>query len=260
MKDKKKKSKLKKVMESRGTYIALAALIMAVGVIVYAQHVRKNAQKNLALFDEEAWQEAVSESGIEVIKAKDTVEPSVAVSPSPPVELPEVTVTELTDSETEEEKTEKEEEEKGEQTVETAAEQELFVMERPCNGAVIQECSLEELVFCEPMKDWRTHNGIDIAASEGDPVKVAADGVVADVYEDDLFGVVVAVEHQDGMVSFYKNLQSADFIRVGKAVKKGEVIGGVGKPGALESHMEPHLHFEVTVNGEYKNPVDYTNR
>ena len=130
----------------------------------------------------------------------------------------------------------------------------------PVEGSPIFGYSMEALSYNQTTRDWRTHNGIDIAASEGDPVKVAADGVVADVYEDDLFGVVVAVEHQDGMVSFYKNLQSADFIRVGKAVKKGEVIGGVGKPGALESHMEPHLHFEVTVNGEYKNPVDYTNR
>ena len=40
-------------------------------------------------------------------------------------------------------------------------------------------------------------------------------------------------------------------------MKKGDIIGSVGKPGTLEADMEPHLHFEVLSKGEYQNPVNY---
>ena len=147
--------------------------------------------------------------------------------------------------------------------VETAAEvkgeteKPKFVMEMPHGGAIIAQCSVDNLVYSETMKDWRTHNGIDIAAKVGDQVKAAEAGVVSKVYKDDLYGVVVTIDHENGVLSTYANLQSVDFIKVGTKVKKGDIIGGVGECGALEANLEPHLHFEVIADGDYKDPKEF---
>ena len=65
----------------------------------------------------------------------------------------------------------------------------------PVNGAVIAGFSVEALAYNETMGDWRTHNGLDIAASLGTQVLAAASGTVSAVYEDDLMGTVVEIDH-----------------------------------------------------------------
>lgn len=153
--------------------------------------------------------------------------------------------------------------EKVPEVVETAAtakaktETPKFVMELPHSGGIISECSIDELVYSETMKDWRTHNGIDIVAKLGDQVKASEAGIVSKVFKDELYGVVVTIDHENGISSTYANLQNVDFIKVGTKVKKGDIIGGVGKSGALEANLEPHLHFEVISNGEYKDPKEF---
>ncbi len=245
-KNSKKKSKLKSIVENKGFYIALVSLVVIVGFSVYARHIQASLDKDIVSFDEAAWQEAVSESGIEIVDIDETPEkPSGAEKVEKSEDKPVKTQSEhKSDSE--------------EKSVETMAENlPVFAMEMPCNGKVIAPCSLEELVYCSAMEDWRTHNGMDIAAAEGDPVMAAEAGRISRVYEDDFLGVVVEVEHKDGIVSRYGNLQSIDFISVGTEVGKGDIIGGVGTPGALEAGTEPHLHFEVQCNGEYRNPQEY---
>ena len=245
-KNSKKKSKLTSIVENKGFYIALVSLVVIVGFSVYARHLQSSLDKDIVSFDETAWQEAVSESGIEIVDIDETSDKSgkkekTEKSQDKPV------------------KTQPENQQKAqEKSVQTMAESvPVFAMEMPCNGKVIAACSLEELVYCAAMEDWRTHNGMDIAAAVGDPVMAAEAGKISRVYEDDFLGVVVEVEHKDGIVSRYGNLQSVDFISAGTEVGKGDIIGGVGTPGALEAGAEPHLHFEVQCNGEYKNPQEY---
>ena len=57
---------------------------------------------------------------------------------------------------------------------------------------------MTELMYDETMADWRTHDGVDIKAEEGDAVKTAADGTVKMVRYDDLMGVTVVIAHADG--------------------------------------------------------------
>lgn len=250
-KSKKRKEMLRKVVESKGVYIALLSLIVIVGVYVYARNMKLEMEKDYVAFDEEAWQEAVNESNIEVIDVDTEKKEEKPFSAEPKKENPEP-----------------EKETKGtaaspntEKAVPVSAKADTeFSMIMPCEGQVAAECSLEELVFCSTTEDWRTHNGLDIAAAEGDPVKAAEKGIVSKVYEDEELGVVVVVEHTNGISSLYGNLQSLDFISAGKQVEKGDVIGGVGKPGTLEADSGSHLHFEVHANGEYKNPMDFVKK
>jgi murein DD-endopeptidase MepM/ murein hydrolase activator NlpD len=100
----------------------------------------------------------------------------------------------------------------------------------------------------------RPHTGIDFAAPPGSPVYATADGVVvaADVKFDG-YGKLIVIEHGFGYVTRYAHL--LDFnVHVGQKVKRGEHIGFVGNTGLSTA---PHLHYEVLVNGEQIDPVNY---
>ena len=71
----------------------------------------------------------------------------------------------------------------------------------PVNGAIVASFSVETLLYDETMLDWRTHEGIDLAAEEGTRVLAVAAGTVSQVYEDDLMGVTVVIDHGDGLES-----------------------------------------------------------
>ncbi len=247
MKDKKtKKSFMRRFAENKGVYIALFAAALMVGFYVYARQMKLSSERDVVSFDESAWQEAVRESGIKVVDV-DEVDKKKTVKSNSQTEKTEKSesATKPSSSATEEE------------AVETMAEAEVFQMERPCSGEIMAECSIEELVFCSTMEDWRTHNGIDIGAAVGDAVKAAEAGVISKVYEDEFLGVVVEIQHENEIASLYGNLQNADFIAVGTKVNKGDIIGGVGNPGSLEANMKPHLHFEVMAAGELCDPKEY---
>ena len=115
----------------------------------------------------------------------------------------------------------------------------------PVNGAVIASFSVETLLYDETMLDWRIHEGIDLAAEEGTRVLATAAGRVRDVYEDELMGMTVVIDHGDDLVSVYSNLASEVPVQVGDKVYTGDIIGGVGTTAAAESGRVPHLHFAM---------------
>jgi murein DD-endopeptidase MepM/ murein hydrolase activator NlpD len=94
------------------------------------------------------------------------------------------------------------------------------------------------------------HNGVDIAAAEGTPVKSWQDGNVVFSGKMHGYGNLVVVEHADGIKSLYGH-NKANSVAVGQAVKAGQVIAQVGQTGRATG---PHLHFEVRVNDTAVNP------
>ena len=127
----------------------------------------------------------------------------------------------------------------------------------PVKGEVLRGVSVDALAYDPTMGDWRTHNGLDIAAQEGFQVLCISDGVVAEVTEDDLMGVTVVVEHPEGLVSIYSNLADKPAVAVGQEVDTGTVLGMVGATAIAESAMPAHLHLEMTKNGEAVDPTIY---
>ena len=77
------------------------------------------------------------------------------------------------------------------------------------NGAIIASFSVETLLYDETMLDWRTHEGIDLGSRGGYLGAAVAAGTVSQVYEDDLMGVTVVIDHGDGLESVYSNLAQA---------------------------------------------------
>ncbi len=126
---------------------------------------------------------------------------------------------------------------------------------RPVDGAVIKSHSTDTLVFSETMKDYRVHSGIDIAAEVGTEVVSFSAGVISEITEDYFNGTTVAITHDQGVVSYYMNLDPtlANDLSVGNEVLAGQVIGKIGTSSRIEAQDPPHLHFELHVNGE---PVD----
>ncbi len=101
---------------------------------------------------------------------------------------------------------------------------------------------------------WRMHEGLDILNDVGAPVYASADGSVHFAGKTmSGYGVVIELNHGYGYSSLYAHL-SAVLVRDGQKVKRGELIGRVGRSGLVSG---PHLHYEVRLNGRKQNPVDY---
>lgn len=127
----------------------------------------------------------------------------------------------------------------------------------PLDGTTVTVFSMTELLYDETMGDWRTHNGLDIQAAEGDAVKTAADGLVVEVTDDELMGTTVIIEHAGGYTTQYSSLQEEPPVGKGQTVSAGDIIGYVGATAAAESTMGPHLHFSVLKDGEIVDPAEY---
>ena len=145
-----------------------------------------------------------------------------------------------------------------EQVQETIQHQELLPQVcSPLDGTTVTVFSVTELMYDETMADWRTHDGVDIKAEEGDAVKTAAAGTVKEVRYDDLMGVTVVISHADGYETQYSSLQQEPPVEQGKKVMAGDIIGRVGSTAAAEGDVGPHLHFSVSKEGKVVDPSEY---
>lgn len=99
----------------------------------------------------------------------------------------------------------------------------------------------------------KMHNGIDVSAPSGARLVAAGKGTVISAGARGGYGNCVMIDHGDGLVSVYAHMSRIS-VRAGQAVASGATIGAVGSTGLSTG---PHLHFEVRVNGEPVNPMDY---
>ena len=127
----------------------------------------------------------------------------------------------------------------------------------PVKGTVAAGFAVETLAYNETMGDWRTHSGLDITADLGAKVLSTANGVVSHIYQDDMMGTVVEIDHGEGLVSQYANLAETPTVSVGDAVTTGAVIGSVGQTAASESGQAAHLHFAMYQDGVPVDPTGY---
>jgi len=123
---------------------------------------------------------------------------------------------------------------------------------RPTKGSVIKGYYADSLVFSQTMQDFRTHSGVDIAGELGTNVGAYTDGVISKITNDPFMGTTIEISHEAGVTSVYKNLKKElpQGIALGVPVKAGETIGQVGDTAIIEIADEPHVHFELWVNGE----------
>jgi len=95
------------------------------------------------------------------------------------------------------------------------------------------------------------HNGIDVTAKPGVPIKATADGFVSFSGWYGAYGNVVVIEHGLGFSTLYSH-NSKNVVTVGQKVKRGDTIAYVGSTGNAQA---PHVHYSVFKDGKPLNPM-----
>lgn len=113
----------------------------------------------------------------------------------------------------------------------------------PVNGEILEPFSNGELVKSETLGYWKTHDGVDIKADLGEPVKAMNKGTVTKIWDDPLWGNCMTIDHGNGIVGHYYNLSKEMSVKEGDEVNAGEVIGAVGDTAQAEVAELSHLHF-----------------
>lgn len=129
----------------------------------------------------------------------------------------------------------------------------------PINGHIMNECSLDTLVYSLTMEDYRAHTGLDIECADKSEVRACSDGTIADIYNDSMWGWCITVDHGDELVSIYKGLSESfpEGIEKGVVVCEGDVIALSGDTAIIETALPSHLHFEMMCSGRYVDPFEY---
>jgi len=101
--------------------------------------------------------------------------------------------------------------------------------------------------------EWRTHTGVDMAASSGTSIRAAADGVVMSAGWMGGYGQTVILGHTGNFSTLYAHASQL-LVSSGDNVSRGDLIARVGSTGFSTG---PHLHFEVRLQGQPKDPQEF---
>ena len=211
----------------KGYYIALILCAAAIGITGYLYS--KNANKP----EEVTIQETMGNA--QVLETQEEDIPVIATQPvtqGTPQETPTQAPTQATVP----------------QTIRTAS---------PIEGNEVAAYSMDCLSYNQTTRDWRVHNGVDIAAPEGTQVLAAAEGTVYAAYEDDTMGFTVVIRHDGGYTTKYSSLKEELAVKPGDAVTMGQTIGYAGDTALIETVMGSHVHFSVTYQDQPMDPEEF---
>lgn len=241
--------KMRNFIEGKGFYVAVLVCVAAIGISGWYLVRSMSGAVEDALTPVSATAQVEASTPVEDVD--DMEEGQVGLfDPSPSPELPEKTTAPQIETEPEPST----EPEGSASVTESAA---PLVYTWPVKGEVLMEYSVETLTYDATMGDWRVHAGLDIAAVQGTHVLATAAGTVTAVDQHDLMGTTVVIDHGQGMVSTYANLQATPTVEVGDKVYTGSIIGAVGATAIAESAASSHLHFELTRDGAAVDPLEY---
>lgn len=228
------------------TCLCLAA-VAAVGVYTYNKSELQSKQPELSVSDDTAAGEDILNAGavqenVPLLPAEDLFPDEAEDVDSNNIET-EVTGTTEADTAAEE-------------PFENGAALAEGIIVRPVDGEIIQPYSGGELVHSDTLNVWKTHDGIDIAGSVGEPIRAAAAGVVTAVYTDPMWGNCIIIEHSGGYESCYYGVSDTIYVSESDAVSAGTEIGEVGETADCEAAEEDHLHFGLKKNGKWVDPAE----
>ena len=211
----------------QGYYIALILCAAAIGITGYVYYRNANQAEPVSLEETVGEVPALIEDEVDV--------PVIATQPAPKATKPAAT----------------------EATTTAPTEKKPMKTMSPVSGDSIFGYSMEALSYNQTTRDWRVHNGVDLAAEAGAEVKAAADGQVYTVFEDDAMGTTVVIRHADGYTTKYASLAENVSVKPGDTVTMGQVIGYASDSAIVESTLGAHVHFGVTCNDEPVDPAEF---
>jgi murein DD-endopeptidase MepM/ murein hydrolase activator NlpD len=119
----------------------------------------------------------------------------------------------------------------------------------PVTGRIASVFGSQRVLNGEP-RAW--HNGVDIAAPVGTPIRAPADGVVRLAHPDMfLTGITLMIDHGYGLTTVYAHLSKAE-VKPGDTVRQGQEIGRVGQSGRATG---PHLHWGMSLYATLVDPA-----
>ena len=264
MNDRSFSEKLLRFLNGKGFYIALVLCLAAVGGSGWYLWQEYRTAKTLAAQVSQVQPVTVDPADTEPEPAPSPAEASPeqtseAPAAAPvPVEAPEEAPEEEAEEEPETPVREtaaplssSEEEADEEAAVESAA----WVW--PLEGQVVSAFSAESLSYNAALKDWRTHDGVDLSAELDQPVAAAHAGTVISIRDDVLLGKTVTMDLGDGLTASYSNLSDELLVSSGDELAAGDLIGTVGDTAAGEHNDTPWLHFCVEQDGQAVDPLSY---
>ena len=205
-------------VNGKGYYIALALCALAIGISGYLYYANANKPEDTQVANQ-GQSALVGATQTDGTVAPETTNPA----PTEPVQQPQKPATRLA----------------------------------PVTGETIVSHAVDALCYNPTTRDWRIHNGIDIAAEAGTAVLAAADGTVYTTYEDESMGTTVVIRHTDGYVTTYSSLAAELSVAVGDTVSLGQTIGTVGNTALMETAIGDHLHFAVSCNDAPMDPAEF---
>jgi len=127
-------------------------------------------------------------------------------------------------------------------------------MEWPVLGDVVMGFSADRLIYDATLDQYRTNDTISIAAEMGSQVLAASAGIVEFVGSTRENGNYVIINHGNGWVTTYGQLQDGVLVRAGDVVRAGQPIGGIGSPSICSVLLGNHVNFRVENNGVVVDP------
>jgi murein DD-endopeptidase MepM/ murein hydrolase activator NlpD len=103
------------------------------------------------------------------------------------------------------------------------------------------------------LRQLALHTGVDFRAEPGDPVRAAAAGKVTQAGYQGGYGLMVEIDHGNGLVSRYAHLSAIEVVE-GASISAGKIVGRVGTTGRSTG---PHLHYEIRQNGDAIDPLRF---
>ncbi|MDE7418145.1 MAG: M23 family metallopeptidase [Lachnospiraceae bacterium] len=126
----------------------------------------------------------------------------------------------------------------------------------PIIGDVLLDYSMDKAVYHPTMQQYRYNPALVVAASEGQDITAAADGVVSDVYYDSQTGNTIRFDLGNGYMLTYGQLDNIS-VNVGDKVSAGDIVGKVAKPTIYYTEEGTNIYYKLTKDGE---PVDPLHR
>ena len=126
----------------------------------------------------------------------------------------------------------------------------------PLEGEVLLPYSIDHAIYDPTLEQYRTNASISLSAEKGAEVKAAAAGTVREVTEDTEAGNMVIIEHADGWLTTYGQLNVAVTVKEGDKVTRGQTIGSVDAPTKYGAALGTHLEFAMEKDGEPKDPTE----
>lgn len=251
------KSRFSKLIEKDGFYIILficVCIVAITAVLVSRENLNEKDEDKLSKLEDFIIVDQEEEPSLEIAQIGEDTQIDEIIEEE-----------EITEEEREDEiETMLEEEDEIEEDLELVIEKAEVVSQNidenmilPVDGKIGTGFTTDSLIYSETLEEWTSHSGIDILAKEGTLVKAVKSGKITEVYKDDIWGIVVLIDHGDGVITKYASLDAEDIVKEGAIVNRGDIIGKVGRSATIEMMMEPHVHFEVIKDGLNVNPKDY---